>query len=63
MIILQRIKKFEQMGLGLFVHFGLYSVHKKGEWAKQCLGMDEQVYYSAKEHFSPEKIGRKESQV
>ena len=33
MIILQRIKKFEQMGLGLFVHFGLYSVHKKGEWA------------------------------
>lgn len=55
MIILQRIKKFEQMGLGLFVHFGLYSVHKKGEWAKQCLGMDEQVYYSAKEHFFPRK--------
>jgi len=26
MIVEQRIKDFERMGLGLFVHFGLYSV-------------------------------------
>jgi alpha-L-fucosidase len=33
MIIKDYIKRFEEMGLGLFVHFGLYSVHGKGEWA------------------------------
>ena len=33
MIIEKRIKKFENLGFGMFVHFGLYSVHGKGEWA------------------------------
>ena len=33
MIIEQRIKDFENLGFGMFVHFGLYSVHGKGEWA------------------------------
>ena len=28
----QYIKDFEKMGLGLFVHFGLYSVIGSGEW-------------------------------
>ena len=27
MIIEQRIKDFENLGFGMFVHFGLYSVH------------------------------------
>ena len=26
------IERFERLGLGLFVHFGLYSVIGKGEW-------------------------------
>ena len=26
------IKDFRKLGLGLFVHFGLYSVVGKGEW-------------------------------
>lgn len=34
MIIKDYIKDFEELGLGLFVHFGLYSVHGKGEWAR-----------------------------
>jgi alpha-L-fucosidase len=33
MIIEKRIKSFENLGFGMFVHFGLYSVHGKGEWA------------------------------
>ncbi len=33
MIIEERIKRFEKLSFGMFVHFGLYSVHGKGEWA------------------------------
>lgn len=33
MIIENRIKEFEKLGFGMFVHFGLYSVHGMGEWA------------------------------
>lgn len=35
MIVKQYIKEFEKMGLGMFVHFGIYSVLESGEWAKQ----------------------------
>ena len=34
MIIEERIKKFERLGIGMFVHFGAYSVIGKGEWSK-----------------------------
>ena len=33
MIVKEYIKSFEKLGFGMFVHFGLYSVHAKGEWA------------------------------
>jgi len=33
MIVKEYIKRFEKLGFGMFVHFGLYSVHGKGEWA------------------------------
>ncbi len=33
MIVHERIKAFERLGFGLFVHYGLYSVLGKGEWA------------------------------
>ena len=33
MIIKDYIKRFEKLGFGMFVHFGLYSVHGMGEWA------------------------------
>ena len=33
MIIKDYVKRFEELGLGLFVHFGIYSVHGMGEWA------------------------------
>ena len=30
------IKRFEELGLGMFVHFGLYSMIGKGEWIYLC---------------------------
>ncbi len=33
MIVKEYIKNFEKLGFGMFVHFGLYSVNAKGEWA------------------------------
>lgn len=33
MIVKDYIKRFEKYGIGLFVHFGLYSENAKGEWA------------------------------
>ena len=41
MLIRPAVLNFEKMGFGMFVHFGLYSVHGKGEWAKFCLKIDD----------------------
>ncbi|MBE6729087.1 MAG: hypothetical protein E7568_02500 [Ruminococcaceae bacterium] len=32
MIIKQYVKDFENLGFGMFVHFGFYSVIGRGEW-------------------------------
>lgn len=39
----QYIKDFEQLGFGMFVHYGLYSQHERGEWVFKYLkqGMNE----------------------
>ena len=44
MLIRPAVLNFEKMGFGMFVHFGLYSVHGKGEWAKFCLKIDDETY-------------------
>ena len=53
MIVKQYIKEFEKMGLGMFVHFGIYSVLESGEWAKTAGKFTEEEYYSAIEKFNP----------
>lgn len=57
MIVKQYIKDFEQYGLGLFVHFGLYSEIARGEWIKhinKITGeMDNEEYYSYTQSFCP----------
>ena len=53
MIIEQRIKDFEQMSFGLFVHFGLYSVHGKGEWAYN-INIKAEEYHTLTEKFNPD---------
>lgn len=45
MIVKEYIKEFEKLGLGMFVHFGLYSILGKGEWAKCSLGIPDEEYY------------------
>lgn len=36
MIVHERIKRFEEMSMGMFVHFGLYSLVGRGEFADAC---------------------------
>ena len=44
MIIKQYIRDFERLGFGLFVHYGLYSVLGKGEWAEELLSIPREQY-------------------
>ena len=53
MIIEQRILNFERLGFGMFVHFGLYSLLGKGEWAKECLGIPSEEYEPLAKEFCP----------
>lgn len=53
MIIEQRIKDFENLGFGMFVHFGLYSVLGKGEWAYHTLNIKAEEYEPLARQFQP----------
>lgn len=54
MIIHDYIKDFEKLGFGMFVHFGLYSVHGKGEWAyNRSITPEEYAFLPAQ--FNPHK--------
>ena len=44
MIIHQRVKNFETLGLGMFVHFGIYSLLKRGEWIRDFEKMPKEEY-------------------
>lgn len=55
MIICKRIQDFEKMGLGMFVHFGIFSVLGKGEWAKCCLGIPDTGYRPLAKQFCPKE--------
>ena len=53
MIVKDYIKQFEKYGFGMFVHFGLYSIYAKGEWAKKH-NLDFDGYEDLKKQFNPE---------
>ena len=53
MLIRTAVLNCEKLGCGMFVHFGLYSVHGKGEWAKFCLKIDDESYDAARKQFCP----------
>ena len=42
MIIEKRIKDFENLGFGMFVHFGIYSLLGKGEWVKHIYSIPDE---------------------
>lgn len=58
MIVKEYIKNFERYGLGMFVHFGLYSVYGKGEWAYNGLRKEPETrkaYQDLIHTFCPER--------
>ena len=54
MIIEQRVKDFEKLEFGLFVHFGLYSIMGRGEWALSQDDVDPNEYERLAEKFNPD---------
>ena len=54
MIVKEYIKEFEKMGFGMFVHFGIYSVLGRGEWAYK-LEKNREEYKTLHEKFNPDK--------
>ncbi|MBE6552498.1 MAG: alpha-L-fucosidase [Ruminococcaceae bacterium] len=55
MIVKEYIKDFENLGFGMFVHFGLYSILGRGEWAKYTHNIPAAEYESLKHSFCPHK--------
>ncbi len=55
MIVKEYIKDFEKLGFGMFVHYGLYSHLKKGEWYKFCAEMPDDEYFALANEFAPKK--------
>lgn len=50
----QYILDFEQLGFGMFIHWGLYSQIGRGEWVFDVDGMDMNEYKNLKETFTAE---------
>lgn len=53
MIVKKYIQDFEKLGFGMFVHFGLYSVLGKGEWAKLLHSIPDEEYEALAKEFNP----------
>lgn len=53
MIVREYIKEYEKLGLGMFVHFGIYSLLGSGEWVKHLHGIPDGEYNLLKERFDP----------
>ncbi len=49
----QYIKDFEQLGFGMFVHYGLYSMLNRGEWSLHVHKLDRKEYMKMQEKFAP----------
>ena len=60
MIIKQYIKDFQNLGFGMFVHFGLYSILGKGEWSKKILNIPDAEYEALTLQFDPKPTWAKE---
>ncbi len=56
----QYIKDFEQLGLGMFVHFGLYSQLCRGEWVMNIHRIPKEEYTALTETFCPRADSMKE---
>ena len=60
----KRILEFEEMGFGMFVHWGLYSQLGKGEWIQHQQGIPKEEYMKLQDTFTASKFdGRRIAQV
>lgn len=50
-----KLIRFESLAFGLFLHFGLYSILGKGEWALDFLNLDKNEYRKLTSSFNPDK--------
>lgn len=48
-----RNRNFASLGLGLFVHYGIYSVLGEGEWVKTAKHMSDEAYDKLADKFAP----------
>ncbi|SJZ63935.1 alpha-L-fucosidase [Pilibacter termitis] len=55
-----RVRNFEKLGLGLFVHWGLYSILSQGEWTERIHKIPKEEYEKLIEQFSAEDFSAKE---
>lgn len=55
-----RIERFEKMGFGMFVHWGLYSQLGKGEWIYHIENMNMDEYKHLKDTFTAEDFDAEE---
>lgn len=56
----KRISDFEELGFGMFVHFGLYSLIGKGEWVMYRENIDKNEYRKLADRFFIEKFDARE---
>ncbi len=54
------LENFRRLGLGIFVHFGLYSHIAKGEWYQYCYQVEEEKYQQLTKNFKVSKNWAKE---
>lgn len=54
------VDRFEQLGFGMFVHFGLYSIIGKGEWSRHVFKYSEEEYKKYADKFKVKKTWAKE---
>lgn len=55
MIVKQYIKDFENLGIGMFVHFGLFSQLGCGEWAYKLYDIAPEAYQKLADTFRPKE--------
>jgi len=53
---LPRIERFEKLGYGMFIHWGLYSLLGKGEWAQSIHKIPMEQYKLLQERFTAEEF-------
>ena len=54
------VERFEKLGFGLFVHFGLYSIIGKGEWINSMKSYPNDLYAKYADKFKVKKTWAKE---